>query len=52
MLREYGCKILFYVEYVPTEEGTGHLALEEVHVAEMEQIMEMRRSQYDDIIIL
>ena len=52
MLREFGCKILFYVEYVPTEAGTEHLALEDVHVAEMEQIMELRRSQYDDIIFL
>ena len=25
-LRSYGCKIVFYVEYVPTEAGTEHLA--------------------------
>ena len=51
-LRKLGCKIVFYVEYVPTEEGTEYLALTDVHVAEMEQIMESRRSEYDDIIFL
>ena len=25
-LRSYGCKIVFFIEYVPTEEGTEHLA--------------------------
>lgn len=51
-LRTYGCKIVFYVEYVPTEEGTGHLALGEQQVTEMEQLLMLRREEYADIIFL
>lgn len=51
-LRGYGCKIVFYVEYVPTEEGTEHLAFGEAEVAEMERLMELRRAEYSDIIFL
>ena len=51
-LRNLGCKIIFYVEYVPTEEGTGHLALGDEQVADMERIMEERRQAYSDIIFL
>ena len=51
-LRSYGCKIVFYVEYVPTEAGTEHLAFSDEHVAEMEQVLETRREEYEDIIFL
>ncbi|MBQ9475884.1 MAG: radical SAM protein [Bacteroidales bacterium] len=51
-LREYGCKIIFYVEYVPTEAGTEHLAFGDEQIADMEGIMERRRLEYDDIIFL
>ena len=51
-LRGYGCKIVFYVEYVPTEKGTEHLAFDDEHVAEMESILEERRNAYADIIFL
>ena len=51
-LRSYGCKIVFFIEYVPTEEGTEHLALTEGHVSEMEQLLEQRREEYADIIFL
>ena len=51
-LRGYGCKILFYVEYVPTEEGTEHLAFGDEHVAEMETLLEELRNTYADIIVL
>ncbi len=51
-LRSYGCKIVFYIEYVPTEAGTEHLAFADEHVAEMEQLLETRREQYQDIIFL
>ena len=51
-LRSYGCKIVFYVEYVPTEAGTEHLAFADKHVAEMERLLEKRRAEYDDIIFL
>jgi len=36
-LRGYGCKLVFYVEYVPTEAGTEHLAFGDKEVAEMER---------------
>ena len=51
-LRELGCKIVFFVEYVPTEAGTEHLAFQDEHIAEMERLVEACRSGYDDIIFL
>ena len=51
-LRGYGCKIVFYVEYVPTEAGTEHLAFGDEQVAEMESLLEERRNTYADIIFL
>ncbi|MBO7603114.1 MAG: radical SAM protein [Bacteroidales bacterium] len=51
-LRELGCKIIFYVEYVPTEEGTEYLALKDEHIADMEGLLEDIRRRYDDIIFL
>ncbi|KWW29455.1 MAG: Fe-S oxidoreductase [bacterium P3] len=51
-LRGYGCKIVFYIEYVPTEAGTEHLAFADNHVSEMEQRLETLRKAYEDIIFL
>ncbi len=51
-LRSYGCKIVFYVEYVPLDEGTEHLAFSDEHVEQMEQTMNTRREQYEDLIFL
>lgn len=51
-LRSYGCKIIFYVEYVPLDEGTEHLAFSDEHVEQMEQTMNTRREQYEDLIFL
>ena len=51
-LRSYGCKIIFYVEYVPLDEGTEHLAFGDEHVEQMEQTMNIRREQYEDLIFL
>ncbi|MBQ7570996.1 MAG: radical SAM protein [Bacteroidaceae bacterium] len=51
-LRSYGCKIVFFIEYVPTEPSTEHLAFSDEHVAEMEQVLEERRKEYGDIIFL
>ena len=45
-----GCKIVFFVEYVPTEVGTEHLALDEAQVMELEQRMEQLRKTYENII--
>ena len=51
-LRSYGCKIVFFIEYVPTEAGTEHLAFNDEHVAQMERVLEERRTDYEDIIFL
>ena len=51
-LRVNGCKLVFYVEYVPTEAGTEHLAFADEHVARMEALLEERREAYGDIIFL
>ncbi len=48
----YGCKIVFFIEYVPTEAGTEHLAFSDSHVAKMETLLEQRRQEYSDIIFL
>lgn len=49
-LREKRCRLLFYIEYVPTEPGTEHLAFGDEHVAQMEAIVAQRREEYSDII--
>jgi Predicted Fe-S oxidoreductases len=51
-LRGYGCKIVFYIEYVSTEAGTEYLAFGDEHVAEMETLLEECRNAYSDIIFL
>ena len=51
-LASLGCKLVFYVEYVPFDESTEHLALRDEHVTEMEQILETRCEQFKEMIIL
>lgn len=51
-LAELGCRLVFYVEYVPFDESTRHLAFRDEHVTEMEQIVEGRREQYKEMIFL
>lgn len=51
-LRALGCKIIFYVEYVPIDEGTGHLAFRDEDVQWMERTLEERRLAYGDIIFV
>lgn len=51
-LRSYGCKIVFFIEYVPTEQGTEYLAFTDEHVRQMEDLLEERRLEYEDIIFL
>ena len=51
-LQQFGCKIVFYIEYVPIEEGTEHLAFTEADTLRMEQTLEQRRTDYEDIIFL
>ena len=47
-----GCQLVFYVEYVPFDESTSHLAFRDEHVAEMEQIVELRRERFKEMIFL
>lgn len=51
-LRDKGCKLVFYVEYVPTEPGTERLAFGDDEVAEMERRLEVVREQFGDMIFL
>lgn len=45
-LRENGCGLVFYVEYVPVEEGTDHLILDEEHLRTLAaRIGALRESQ-------
>ncbi|QAT44112.1 radical SAM protein [Aminipila luticellarii] len=52
-LRESGCGLIFYVEYVPVEKGTEHLALNEeaLHVLTA-QLDSLRENQKKGMIIL
>lgn len=47
-----GCKIVFYVEYVPTEPGTEHLAFNNEHIREMETLVEQQRANFAEIIFM
>lgn len=47
-----GCRLVFYVEYVPFDESTAHLAFGDEHVAAMEQIVEQRREEFKEMIFL
>ena len=51
-LRTMGCKLIVYVEYVPTEPGTEHLAFGEAEMARMEAVQAHQRERYRDIIII
>ena len=49
-LREKRCRLLFYIEYVPIEKGTEHLALDDEQVVRMADTVLQRRKEYSDII--
>lgn len=51
-LRSLGCKLVFYVEYVPIDPGTEHLAFKEEDVQRMEHTVEERRLAYTDTIFV
>ena len=51
-LRERGCKMIIYVEYVPTSPGTEYLALGDKEVEMMEAVQDHQRDRYPDIIII
>jgi MoaA/NifB/PqqE/SkfB family radical SAM enzyme len=50
--RTKGCKIVFYVEYVPVEADTAYLALNAADIARMETTLESLREKYGDILFL
>ncbi|MDR2119494.1 MAG: radical SAM protein [Tannerella sp.] len=52
MLGNAGCKIIFYVEYVPVEDHTSHLALDEKGISRMETRLENLRKQRRDVLFL
>ena len=49
-LRDSGCKSIFFVEYVPVESGTGHLALSESDKNELDKIILKIKEEYSDMI--
>lgn len=52
LLRDLGCKIVFYIEYVASEKGTEHLMPDEQRLLKMEQDLEALRGKYNDIMFL
>jgi MoaA/NifB/PqqE/SkfB family radical SAM enzyme len=50
--RTMGCKIVFYVEYVPVEVGTASLALNAADITRMEIALARVRQKYGDILFL
>lgn len=51
-LQELGCKLVIYVEYVPTDPGTEHLALSEADLQRMEAVQEHQAERYKGMIII
>lgn len=51
-LRAIGCKLIIYVEYVPTEPGTEYLAFGEADLAKMEKVQAHQRERYQEMIII
>lgn len=51
-LRELGCKLIIYVEYVPTEPGTEYLAFGDADLEQMEAVQAHQRERYQDVIII
>lgn len=49
-LHDLGCKLVFYVEYVPIDAGTEHLAFGDEDVQWMERRVEQLRGSHDDMI--
>lgn len=51
-LHDKGCRLVFYVEYVPFDESTRHLAFGDKEVAEMETLVDCMRLKFSDMIFL
>lgn len=52
LLKELGCKIIFYVEYAQAEASASYLGLDEKGIAQMEVNLERLRVAYEDILFL
>lgn len=52
LLKNLDCKIIFYVEYVPSDKQTTHLALDEKGIEKMELNLENLRQIFENIIFL
>lgn len=51
-LRTKGCGVLIYVEYVPAEKGTEHLALASEEMRALQACMAVRKAEFSDMVIL
>ena len=51
-LHSKGCRLVFFVEYVPFDESTRHLAFGDEEVADMECRVELMRTLLDDVVFL
>ena len=51
-LRALGCKLIIYVEYVPTDPGTEYLALSEEDLRKMEAVQDYQGEHFKDMIII
>ncbi len=51
-LRDAGCGIVFFVEYVPAEEGTEHLVLSEAEVSVLADYTSGLKKKMDDMIVI
>lgn len=51
-LRKEGCGLVFYVEYVPAERGTEHLALRDDERAALRERTEALRGRFADTVIV
>ncbi len=51
-LKDIGCRLVFFIEYVPVSKGTEYLTLSETDRAYLEEHQSMLRSKYEDVIFL
>lgn len=51
-LRNRGCKLVIFIEYVPVEKGTENLAPTDVEREIMEKLIFERRSEIDDMLMI
>lgn len=51
-LRNKGCKLVIFIEYVPVEKGTEELAPADTERELMEELIKKRRSEIDDMLMI